>query len=522
MITRLRITNYRGIEALDQELSPEGAIAKGKNGKGKTSVLKAVRAALAAQDIGADAIRNGADKAEILVDLDNLTVRRAITRKGGALTVSHDLGNGVRSNIASPQAYLTNLLGTSPLDPLDLFLAKPKDRRAKILAALPVTVTVEQLRAWVPTLPDDFDCTGHGLEVLERVRSAYYDARTAANAAAKKINGDAERAREEAEKLAAGVPATIMPFEQAVEAQRLAKEELTKLEAREVEAEAAEERTAKSRSRIAELREKAALEIVDMTAPDDAQIGKGEALVEEGRALVSELENDLESARTDLARVELQLSQLKARKAMVAAAHTRWADLLSQANGLEEALAEAVITAPSVGEIAKARATIDSATQQLEAVIKSVKVMAARRVATEAEVEATAAVAHAAALDDIVTALQNEAPTALLKASDGIPGLTLDGDDIYLDGVSIERGACGLEQMKFAVEIARRANAKSKILIVDKLESIDPDMVDEFVRYATADGYQLIASRVDRGEMVLEAIEPAPKRKNGAAHAAHV
>ena len=64
-ITRIKITNYRGIEALDSEVPPAGALICGDNGQGKTTVLNAIQAALTAQDIGPDAVRLGADKAEI-------------------------------------------------------------------------------------------------------------------------------------------------------------------------------------------------------------------------------------------------------------------------------------------------------------------------------------------------------------------------------------------------------------------------------------------------------------------------
>ena len=54
--------------------------------------------------------------------------------------------------------------------------------------------------------------------------------------------------------------------------------------------------------------------------------------------------------------------------------------------------------------------------------------------------------------------------------------------------------------------VARRANARSKILVVDGLERVDPEQYARFVELATAGGYQLIGSRVDRGEVVLEAV----------------
>ena len=62
--------------------------------------------------------------------------------------------------------------------------------------------------------------------------------------------------------------------------------------------------------------------------------------------------------------------------------------------------------------------------------------------------------------------------------------------------------------MRFAVRLAKRANAKSKILIVDGLERLDAVHGVEFVKEATTDGWQLFATRVADGELVVEAIEP--------------
>lgn len=518
MITRLRITNFRGIAALEHDVPRNGVVAKGSNGKGKTSILKAIRAALAGNDIGPDAIRNGADKAEILVDLDNVQVRRAITKKGGGLMVTQDLGGGVRGTIASPQAYLTNLLGTAPLDPLDLFLAKPKDRRSKILAALPVTVTEQQLRAWVPELPDGFDCSGHGLEVLERLRKAHYDARTEANAAAKKAKADADRAEAMAGDLAKHWQGVATSKEHAVSAQWEATRTLTDLEGRETEAIASEERSAKSRARVSDLRERAKREVEGMSdVPADevrAAMGTAETL----RLEVERIEKQLAGARDKHAKADLVVTQLQARAEQVKAAKRRRAELNEQAEELEAAIAEAAVARPTTEEIGAARVALEAAKQLVNESVKAQGAIDARTSADELAKAADEAARRANRLDDIVTTLANDAPAALLAGSDGIPGLSLEGEDIMLDGVSLE-ALSGAEQLRFAVEIARRANARSKILVVDGLERLDPDQYDAFVKYATAGDYQLIASRVDKGEIVLEAIEAEPA--NGVvAHAA--
>jgi hypothetical protein len=295
-ITRLVIRNFRGIEALDVEVSPAGVIACGRNAAGKTTVLKAVRSALAANDIGEDAIRIGADRAEILVDLDALSVKRTITARAAA------------------------------------------DRARAMLAA------------------------------IER----------------------AERSATNDEAVASA-----------------------------------------SESQADEL--EAALAAAQPPAVSDAE---------------------LEAVRTRVARAEQTMEGARA------AAH--------------------------------ARAAADAAVDRRE------RLADAQR---DADI-----------LDGYVRALTNDAPATLLASSNGIAGLGIEGDEVTLDGKRLD-ALCGQEQMAFAVQIAKRLNEKAKLLVVDGLERLDPEQLDAFVREATRDGWQLLGTKVDRGGLVIEAIEAADEKE---------
>lgn len=496
-IRRLQILNYRGVAERDITFPPGGAIAAGENGKGKTTIVRAIRAALSAQDIAPDAIREGADRAEILLDLDDINVRRLITEKTSSVTVKR--GDMVA---AQPQTFLRDLLGTSPLDPLDLFLLKGKERRAKVLEALPVTASLADLRKYAPELPDDFDVKGHGLEVLDRARKIFYDRRTEANRSAK----EAERAAKEAATTAAAatpddadlnVPGAILAGESA-------KAAVVMLHQRKQDAEAAEARTASTRDRIAKMRGEAgsiiasAAILEDVTAlgaARDAACAEVDRLVEEHRQAEKRL-----VAAADAYDAALRKAHEETQR------QARATELRAQADELETAVA-AVAAPPSEVEIAAAQtayetalATVASAKRVEEGRLLRAKAMDANRARDLAQSEADR-------LDTIVKALTDDAPSALLSAANGIPGLTLDGDDVLFEGKRLDV-LCGAEQIDIAVEVAKRANAKSKILIVDGLEKLDPKQMKRFVSRATADGFQLIGTRVAEGEVVIEAIEP--------------
>jgi hypothetical protein len=65
----------------------------------------------------------------------------------------------------------------------------------------------------------------------------------------------------------------------------------------------------------------------------------------------------------------------------------------------------------------------------------------------------------------------------------------------------------GSEQLAFSVDLAKRLSPNGRLLCVDKLEAFDPDALAEFVALCTSGGWQLLGTRVERGELVIESIE---------------
>ena len=116
--------------------------------------------------------------------------------------------------------------------------------------------------------------------------------------------------------------------------------------------------------------------------------------------------------------------------------------------------------------------------------------------------------AEADRLNGVVRALDVDAPNSILKGDRMIPGLSLDGDIVRLDGTSLDE-LSSAQKLRFSVEIARRANVKARFLLVDGLERISPANMLDFVQLATAGGYQLIATKVADGDVEILALQPA-------------
>lgn len=506
-LTRLQLRSYRGIKQLDVDVKGSGVIAKGRNGAGKTTVLRAIGAALASADIGADAVKIGEKEGEILIDLDvagkAMHVRRRFGSSGSTLAVTNDDGD----KKSKPTQVLAELLGSAPLDVVGMVLEQdPKKRRALILHALPVRVTVEQLRRWVPALPDAYNVEGHGLEVIERMRVRAYDQRTEANKAAKEIAATAAHHAALAAEAEAKVPVGAGELEPATRACEEAKEAVGAIAARR----AAAERTAQSmsgfRMTAERNREQAQIERDRAKAAPTAEaLTNAEQAYASARQLLDEAERAADRAREAAAARESELAELQHASRTAVEQLAKAAQHDRDADRLEASIAEATEVV-SDEDLAAAKDRHAVAAAALEAAHAKAQAAAQRTAARGAEAAAKTAQAEADRLDGIVKALTTEAPAAILAETEGVAaGLELDGDEVRLGGVSLDK-LCGAERLSFAADIARALNPNVGFLVVDGLERLDPEQLDAFVAAATVDGRQLFGSLVDRGELVLAAI----------------
>ena len=511
------------------DVAPNGAIIEGGNGKGKTSALNMIRAALVEKGATKDMIRKGADKGEVSVRVDSYLVHRVMhqdAKKKSTLRITDDAGK----NVPQPGAFLTALLGLSPLDPIELFLEKDKGkRRAKILSAIPCTVTAEQLAKWCPPGSDlaalvGDDGTGtpalddHGLDIVERARKALYTKRAEANRVAKdrQLAFDQASAKEgaaydalSAYRIENSLPEKAPEFDDAIHAADAANRAIVALDEQRRAAEASARGQMRTREKIATLRQKASdLRANQPLAATDLQIANAatetsrfQSLVSKAEAIVADLERQLAEAKRDL---DVQESGLKAAKGYeqrladqskrAEAAVDEIADVEGQALELEQALG-ALPVAPSEAQFVEADRAAKKAKALVEFARKAEDLATHAEAVDRARVMLKSATEDAATLDRSVKTLADDAPAELLAAADGIKGLTIDGDDVFLDGVALDQ-LSGQERLFFAIEVARRLNAKSKLLCVDGLEVLDAEHRVAFIEKATEAGYQLIATRV--------------------------
>lgn len=132
-IHSLRVQNVLAVENV--ELQPKGAgitVIAGKNGQGKSSLLRAVELLLeyrvASRKVD-NPLRNGQDKGTVEMDLgDGLIVRRTITEKSTTLTVKRG-----DEEPGAPQSFLDTIRPPDLLDPLAFSAMSPAERRALMI-----------------------------------------------------------------------------------------------------------------------------------------------------------------------------------------------------------------------------------------------------------------------------------------------------------------------------------------------------------------------------------------------------
>jgi hypothetical protein len=529
-ITKLKIRNYKGVLSLDRAIPEAGAIFAGMNMGGKTSILDALRAALGGVGIDASSIRLGETAAEILVDLDAaeqaVCVRRTISPKGSTVTAEVD---GVLQK--SPVAWLRSLLGTSALDPIELFAEKDKKkRRAIILAALPAKLTEQHLTEWlsdrVLDLPSGLRAkalAGHGLDGIASIREHFYDARAEANKVVRGLSGELSALESEVEALTPPGPAKAhgalslvggkatpktkkAPVTRAgaeaertlaVAAQSIAVQVRNRLEAQAKSADAQGAKTASARALIQSRRDDASAmrERAAEGLPYDPALAQAVLQAKEA------MEAAREALRVADERNMVAMKEEAEQERTLAAA----ADLEKMAHEMESALGASALEAPSAEELTAACAAETAAAVAVEKAQAGVRAAELHEKIEGKRASVTSAQAEAAELTVLVDRMSKDAPKQLIHEANMIPGLDVGTDDIKLDGVAID-GLSGREQLCFAIDIARRANPEAKLLIVDRLETLDPDQLALFVKEATRDGVQVIGTRVAKGDVVVESL----------------
>ena len=167
---RLRVQNYKRIGATPVTIDlSDGEIheIRGDTDSGKTSILDSLDA-LVSEYVPTSMVHRGADKAEIVLELDEATIERVIPAEGeagrrkiGTTLVTTREGHAIKDG----SAFVRSIFGRGGFHPMDfvrLGMGDPKGRterlreqRRMLLSALPVSLSGEDVALRVKALGED-------------------------------------------------------------------------------------------------------------------------------------------------------------------------------------------------------------------------------------------------------------------------------------------------------------------------------------------------------------------------------
>jgi energy-coupling factor transporter ATP-binding protein EcfA2 len=460
-IAKLKIKDFIGIEEIEIKVGKVNLI-KGVNGKGKTTILEAIQKAISNSDKRTRVIRDGTQKAELFVELDNgLEISRNLTKKGGNyLTVRKD---GFNQN--SPQTLLNSLVGAYSFNPVEFIAAKPKEQAEVLLNIFDIKLTEEEVQQWVgneePLPPVDFG--QHGLKVIEALYKAFYEKRRLVKVEAQLISNSY------------GVEAAKIPPEFNPE----------------------EYRGISLRDKYDELKK----------AQDHNRI------IDKSKSLIRDIDLRIESTNKEIERIEAEtiaaiklleekISELKRRieekkqtKETVINGYLEQIEaLLDRKTKGEQFLAESkpIDTAPLEKEVEEFEEK-----KGLVATYDTVHRLAEEKKEYDSQIKG---------LENIVQLLKDKPQEIIKKAKFPISGLTIEGDNVSINSRPISDLSEG-EKIKIALEIARVTSGELKIVCVDGIEVLDPDNKKIFMEEIKKDDMQyFITQATGDEELTIESV----------------
>lgn len=189
-IVYVGLRNIMGIKEL--EFAPgKMTVVEGKNGRGKTSVLKGLQGAIGG---GHDAtlIKKGEEKGEIVVVFDDGTkLEKKIKEKNTKMTLKDKAGKEIPRAASFLKAAVDDLC----VNPIKILTAPSKDRAKLLLDSIQMETPFDEIEAITKTKLQRTD-TRHPLYIIQEERDKVYEERTDNNRFLKEKKNSVSQMRE--------------------------------------------------------------------------------------------------------------------------------------------------------------------------------------------------------------------------------------------------------------------------------------------------------------------------------------
>ena len=146
-IKKLTVRNIKKISFAEIEPESEVVEIHGKNAQGKTSILQAIMMAFGGKtEFGEMPIKEGEERAEIVVEKDDMKIIRKLKRvQGGSIATQLAVMDKSGNVIRRPQEFLDKALGSAMLDPTEFVSMSSKERRVALQEALGIKQDFDEL-----------------------------------------------------------------------------------------------------------------------------------------------------------------------------------------------------------------------------------------------------------------------------------------------------------------------------------------------------------------------------------------
>ena len=196
-ISKVKISNLFGIK--EQSLDGKSVEITGSNGKGKTSILDAIRYALTNNSERDYIVKKGESEGEILIETDT---GLSINRKKRTQSSDYKSIKQNEKEVSSPETFLKEIFTPMQLNPVEFTQMSKQEQNRIILDLIEFDWDLNWIKEKFGEIPSGVDYTQNILEVLNDIQSEngeYYKAR-------QDINRDIRNNRAFISDIAQGLP----------------------------------------------------------------------------------------------------------------------------------------------------------------------------------------------------------------------------------------------------------------------------------------------------------------------------
>lgn len=497
-ISHLKIENYLGIEALDINFEDAKNIKIfGGNGKGKTSILNAIENALnSTAERRPEIVRGGAENALLLMKLDDGTEIKRVFEADGAnkIEVKKD---GMKIN--KPETFLKNLFGGFTFNPIDFMLQKEKEQTEILLNVIPYEVTPEMCYEWFGECPG-VNYKQHGLKVLQELSEKYFfNKRATANADVKSVNNQIEAITKQlpdnynhAEWEHVNISGLYENIEAANKVNSFIDEANRLIDGIETTKENIKNKYKVIIKELEEAREK---EVEEVTAETKKEIEKNNIRIAEYKKMIEELEAKNKFIENVSIKKNIFSIQYLSSEKIKEMQQKEKVEISDAENRVEKA--NAYIMSNTKKDVEKMKQDAENV-EKMKGYIQLSKNKKA--LLTELDEK----IATAQKYDKYVEFCRNE-PKEIIKATKlPIEGLGINDEGYITINERPIKNLSTAEQMDIAISIAKITAGDLKIICIDRMESMDPEMIEMFMQKTADDEFSYIFTKVTSGNLKIE------------------